>query len=151
MTLPTREDVIRTARSYIETPFVHRGRLPGIALDCIGVPVCVSRELGIKPPDFDVEPYTRMPDGRTFLAVCDKHMTRVAQSALQPGDVVVFAVGALPQHIGVIGNYLYGGHSIIHANMRADPPRVVESRLMYSRILKFIAGYVLIPSVEDLF
>jgi cell wall-associated NlpC family hydrolase len=142
----TREAIVLAARSYIGTPFVDRGRLPGVALDCVGVPVCVCRELGIRAPDFDVEPYTNQPDGRTFLAECDKHMQRIEQDALQPGDVIVFAVGALPQHIGVVGGYLYGGHSIIHANARAIPPRVVETRLMYSRILKFVAGYSLLAT-----
>lgn len=142
----TRDDIVLTARSFIDTPFVDRGRLPGVALDCVGVPVCVCRELGLRPPDFDVAPYTNQPDGHTFLAECDRHMQRIERDTLQPGDVIVFAVGSLPQHIGVVGDYLYGGHSIVHANARADPPRVVETRLMYSRILKFVAGYSLLAT-----
>ena len=140
----SREAIVVKARSYVGTPFVDRGRLPGVALDCVGVPVCVCRDLGLKPLDFDVTPYTNQPDGRTFIAECDRHMQRIERSALQPGDVMVFAVGTLPQHIGVIGDYPYGGHSIIHANARADPPRVIESRLMFSRILRFVAGYSLL-------
>ena len=46
----TRADAVRVARTYIDTPFQHMGRLPGVGLDCAGVLVCVARELSLVAP-----------------------------------------------------------------------------------------------------
>lgn len=148
--MPTlREQFVQEVRSYVGTPFAWRGRTPGLngQLDCIGVPVCGARKIGVVAPDFDVEPYTQQPDGYTFLAECDKYMIRVEKEYLQVGDLIVFKIEALPQHIGVLGNYKYGGFSLIHAAMRVDPPRVIETRLMFSKIMVYVQGYKL-PGID---
>lgn len=141
--MTTRADVVRVARTYLETPFHHRGRLPGVGLDCAGIIICAARELGLVAADFDVPAYTPTPDGRTMLEWCRAHMKSVARVNMQPGDVIVLITDVHPQHLGILGDYRHGGLSIIHAANNADPPRVIETRLMFSRVARFVGAFAL--------
>lgn len=143
MSMTTRADVVRVARSYLGTPFHHMARQPGLGLDCAGVLVCVARELELVAPDFDVPPYTPTPDGSSMLAWCEQYMTRVEQADMQPGDAIVLITDVFPQHLGILGDYVHGGLSIIHAASNSHPARVIETRLMFSRIQRFVAAYAL--------
>ena len=142
-----RAEVIRIARSYINTKFHHMGRKPGVGLDCAGVPICVARELGTVTQDFDVPPYTPTPDGHTMLEWCNQNLTRVQQEEMLPGDMIITVVDKDPQHIGILADYQHGGLSIIHASNTSSPPRVIETRLMFSRVLRFVAAYAL-PGIK---
>lgn len=135
-------EIVRVARGYIGTPFHHMGRVPGVGLDCAGVLICAARELGLVAPDFDVPPYSRMPDGRSLIEWCDRYMTRIRQSEMRAGDAIVVIVDRDPQHLGILGDYRHGGFSIIHAMSRADGKgTVIETRLMFSRTMRFVAAY----------
>lgn len=144
--MSTRADVVACARSWIGTPFQHQQRMKGVAVDCAGEVIGVSRELGIVAPDFDVNGYGRAPDGQTITGYCREHMTPIEFSAMQPGDVIEVAFVNDPQHLGILGDYVHGGLSIIHASERNGG--VVEHRLMFSEALKFRAAYRL-PGIED--
>lgn len=133
------QKIVATARSYIDTPFHHQGRLPGIGLDCAGLVICVARALDMVEPDFDVPTYDRAPDG-SMIPWCRAHMVQLKEP--KPGDVIVVTVDRQPQHMGIVGDYRHGGHSIIHAHISARPtPRVIETRLMYSEALRFVAAF----------
>lgn len=106
-------DIIGAARACLRTPWVHQGRMPGVALDCAGLVICVARAVGAVSPDFDVNGYARQPDG-TLLEVCDRLMTRI--SAPELGAVVVAAIADDPQHLGILTDYPHGaGFGFIHA------------------------------------
>jgi len=49
-----RDEIVRLSRAYIDTPFHHAARLPGVGLDCVGLLVCVARAVGIVDKSFDV-------------------------------------------------------------------------------------------------
>lgn len=147
--MTTRSDVVLAARSYLDTPYHHMGRWPGIGVDCAGLIICVGRDLGLVPADFDVPSYKAQPDGVSMLQWCDEHMGgAVAESDLLPGHVIVVKSSVRPQHLAILGDYVNGGLSIIHAAVNATPPRVIETRLMFSRTLAFVAGYRM-PGVAD--
>ena len=139
----TRADVVRVARSYLGTPFHHAARAPGMGLDCAGVIICVMRELALCAPDFDVPPYIPTPDGVSMLALCEQHMRIVPRAQMQPGDALVLITDKYPQHLGILGDDPRGGLSLIHAANAAHPPRVIETRLMFSRVCRFVAAYAL--------
>lgn len=144
--MTTRADYVRVARSYIDTPWHHRGRTPGLALDCAGVLVCAARDLGTVAPDFDVPDYTRAPDG-TLLEWCERYMTRVSRERMQAGDAIVLITDREPQHLGLLGDYRHDGLSIIHSANNAAPPRVIETRLMFHKRARYVASFVM-PGVE---
>lgn len=136
--MTTGADVVRAARAHLGSPWVHQGRTPGVALDCAGLVICVARELGIVGSDWDINGYAPVPDG-SMLRLADQHMQRI--STLELGAVMVMATQADPQHVGIVADYRHGGWSIVHAHAMSQPPRVVETRLMFARSLRLIGAY----------
>jgi len=140
-TTTTREEIVQEARTWLGTPFHHQARLKGVGCDCVGLVIGVARALALVAADFDVPAYPRTPDGTSLLALTDQHLAPITKAFMQPGDVVVLAFDKDPQHLAVLGNYRHGGLSIIHAH--SVHGAVVESRLMFSSSLRFVAAYSL--------
>ena len=131
--------IVNIARSYLGTPYRHQGRLPGVALDCIGVPICVAWAIGYLPLSFNVTGYRRVPDGHSLIRHLEDRMDPVAQADMQPGDVVCVAFDLFPHHVGIVGDYPRGGLSIIHAAGRTG--KVVEQRLCFTPDLQFAGAF----------
>lgn len=112
----TAEDIVAIARSYVGTPFRHQGRMPGLALDCAGVVVCVAKELGLEN-GFKEVPYGRHPHGGTLQRLCDEHMDRI--SLFGPGDVLLMTWESEPQHLAIASDI-----GVIHSYAKAR--KVVE-------------------------
>lgn len=145
----TRADVVAEARAWLGTPYVDKHREKGIAVDCAGLVIGAARALRLVEPAFDVNGYSRTPDGKSLLDLCDRFMTRVRLSDLKPGHVVAIRWEREPQHMGILGDYLYGGLSLIHALGTTDGKgRVVEHRLNAQTLAKVIRGYAL-PGVDS--
>jgi len=141
----TRADVVTEARTWIGTPFHHQGRVKGVGVDCIGLVIGVARTLGAVPPNFDVTGYPRVPDGVSLMATARQYMTEIARDNKKPGDVIVVSFDRDPQHFGILADYRHGGFSIIHG--ASNPGRVIETRLMFSEHMKFVAVFEL-PGVQ---
>lgn len=147
----TKADVVAAARDWIGTPYIHQHRMKGHGVDCVGLVIGVARELGLVAPDFDVTGYPASPDGKSLLELCDKFMRRLpALDLLEPGHVLVYQFHAKlgPQHMGIVGDYLHGGLSLIQALGTSDNKgRVIEWNLARPRKnWKPIRGYA-IPGV----
>lgn len=130
--MPTGIDVYLKARQLIDTPYVHQGRKAGIAIDCIGVPVWVARELGLG--DFDKEDYPRSPDGsmvELITEVCSREI-------IQPGVLLVFKISGTAQHCGIVSLY-QGNFGLIHAWDIAG--KVCEHRLTKDWLDKVVGCY----------
>jgi hypothetical protein len=132
----TRADIVRVVRTFLGTKFHDRGRTPGLALDCAGVLICAARALGLVAPDFDVPDYTGVPDGK-MTVWCDRYMTRIQKSTMQPGDAIAIITDEEPQHLGILTDYRNGGLAIVHASNDTLHMRVIETRLMFSRHFRF--------------
>jgi cell wall-associated NlpC family hydrolase len=144
--MATRADIIAYARGCVGTPFLHRGRLPGVGIDCLGIVICAAREFGLVPPDFDLV-YPEVPDGAEFMRGANRYMTRLPKAAMQAGDVLLLITYRLPQHMGILAPYRHGGFSLIHAANSLRPPRVVETRLMFTQQEQPVAVYA-IPGLD---
>lgn len=134
----TGADVVAEVRTQIGTPWVHQGRLWGSALDCAGLIICAARRLGLVSADFDVNGYSRAPDG-SMVPLLDKFCDRI--DAPEIGCVVCMTVQQQPQHVGIVANYVHGGFSLVHATSAAKPPRVVEHRLMSMPNLRLVGAW----------
>ena len=116
-----RECIVAEARLWIDTPFVHQGRVLGVGVDCAGLIICVGNALQLL--DYDETGYPPKPDGVSLQRSCDAQLIRIDDYRL--GDVVLFRFGAEPQHLAIVGDYAFGGFSIIHAY--APNKRVIET------------------------
>lgn len=119
----TGADVTAAARSYLGVPWRHQGRSRE-GIDCAGLVIKVAHELGLF--DFDTADYSRQAKDETMLALCREHLVDVALAGARPGDVPVMRFGT-NRHIGIFGDYVHGGLSLIHAYSN-HPRRVVEHR-----------------------
>jgi len=138
--------LVDTARELLGTPWQHQGRVGGLALDCAGVPVYVGKKLGVSLEDFTN--YGRLPVPIEMKAALDKNLIRVGKNEMQLGDVAWIRFDRAPQHLALIGNYLYGGFTLIHAYNGAGLNRVVEHRLDDMWLAR-IVGVWRYPGVES--
>lgn len=131
--------IVESARRMVGTPYHHQARLPGIGLDCVGLIIAVGRELGYLAPDYDITGYSRVPDGALLMKHLHDKLNRIEEAFMQPGDVVCVAFDQYPQHVGFLGDYRYGGLSIIHAASKHH--EVVETRLMFTPAMRFVSAF----------
>jgi cell wall-associated NlpC family hydrolase len=108
-------DIVAEARRWLRTPFVHQGRLLGVAVDCAGVATETARALGLET--CDARDYHRQPDGATLERLCDEHMARVPYGApVEPGDVLLMRIAREPQHLAIVSAVADGKPAaLIHA------------------------------------
>lgn len=114
-------DIVTEARTWIGVRWKHQGR-DRDGIDCAGLVLKVAHGLGAT--DFDTRDYLPQSQDESMLALCDEHMERV--DVARSGDVAVIRYDG-SRHMGIVGDYIYGGLSLIHAYSRA-PRRVVEHR-----------------------
>lgn len=146
----TGAEIVAEARTWLGTPYRHQARLKGVGVDCDGLIIGVARDLGIVAPEFDVQGYARQPDGQTLLAYCREFMTEIPVASMQPGDVPVLCHprtrGRVAGHMGILGDYLYGGLSLIHSEGNSHR-KVVEHRLDGETRSRIVAAFRM-PGVE---
>lgn len=141
--MTTRTQVVEFARTWLDTPFHHQARLKSVGVDCIGLVIGVAQEAGLVEADFDVTGYPRVPDGVSLMATAALYMDQIEREAMQPGDVVVVSFDRDPQHFGILGDYRHGGLSIVHAAGGGGNDKVIETRLMFSEAMTFVAAFAL--------
>jgi NlpC/P60 family putative phage cell wall peptidase len=138
-------DVVAEARTWLGTRWQHQARVKGVACDCAGLVIGVARECGIVNLGFDVNGYAHYPDGETLERHCGTYMTRLQTAQIAPGDVILMRFEGEPQHLGIAGNYVHGGLSIIHSYAVAR--KVVEHAIDDVWAKRIVAGYRM-PGVE---
>lgn len=116
------DDVLRVARSCLETPFQHQGRIPGLALDCAGLVVHVARTLGF---DYiDSTSYGRTPCNGLLESAMDSQPCLVrVMDVRKAGDVLLMRFAGDPQHLAILTE----NDTIIHSYY--DVEKVAEHNL----------------------
>lgn len=93
--------IAKIAKSYVGTPFRHQGRLPGVGLDCVGVPICAMREIGIEVDEPDH--YSMDPDSSVLIGCIREVADEIPASDIEPGDMLVFwwSKPDMPKHVAI--------------------------------------------------
>lgn len=143
----TRKQIVECARSYLRTPFRHQGRLKGLGMDCVGLPICVARDLG-SPVAAELlaayRNYDPEPADDTVLRECRRRLIELAPDDFRPGNVLCMRV-PVPCHTA-IATELMGQVGIVHAYSGAGA--VVEHNMDF-QWLRRVAGVFMIPGTED--
>lgn len=117
--------LVTAARKYLGVPFRHRGRTAR-HLDCVGLIVRAYADLG-RDIRHDKTHYGREPHADGLRDQLQLEFGPPAPD-MRVGDVALIAYNTIvPHHVGIIGDYKYGGFSLIHADGMAG--KVVEHRL----------------------
>ncbi|MGH6625137.1 MAG: C40 family peptidase [Burkholderiaceae bacterium] len=116
-------DIVAEARSYLGVRWQHQGRSRE-GVDCIGLPIVVSN--AVRGTEYRTPDYGRTSQDEAMIDACKQYLLPIGKDELQPGDVIVVGFGR-QRHMAIIGDYLYGGLSMIHAHLLNR--QVVEARL----------------------
>lgn len=110
------DDVIAAASGLLGTPFRHQGRVPGLALDCAGVLVCVFIALDL--PYHDSAGYPRTPYDGLLESILDSQpsLRQIPVAEAMAGDVLVMRMKSAPQHIAIHAGLIRGHAYIIHGS-----------------------------------
>ena len=127
-------DIVAEARDWIGTRWVHQASVKGVGVDCVGLALGVGLNLGLfsvdlvldAPETRELFAYGREPTTAQSMAGCQAFLSPIELDALQLGDVVLLTFNGQASHLGILGDYPAGGHSLIHAFVQAR--RVVEAR-----------------------
>ena len=142
--MATRQDIVECARTQLGVPWISQGRIWNTALDCLGLIIGTAQHSNLIDSNWDYNGYSNIPDG-SMIEIADQYLERIAEIEL--AAVIVLASKIHPQHFGIIGNYRHGGWSVIHSTNATNPPRVIETRLMFTKGFSYKAVYRF-PGVE---
>mgnify|MGYP000314131404 CR=1 FL=1 len=150
--MDTASRIVNEARAWIGTPWHHQGRKKHVGCDCIGMVLGVLHGAGATSPardaagrrltfpSFDRTDYAPDPNSQRLRHTLETHLMEIPLNAIAAGDVLLFKIIHLPQHVGIVGNHPSGeGLSLIHAYSAAG--KVVEESLGKSWLTRTIAAY----------
>lgn len=115
--------IVTEARTWLGVRWEHQGRTR-TGVDCAGLVIKTAHALGLTT--FDTADYERQAKDETMLALFSEHLDAIDIIHAEPGDVVVMRFDN-QRHAGILGEYIYGGLSLIHAYSMSR--KVVEHRL----------------------
>jgi len=109
-----RMEFIEVVNSYIGTPVVHRGRLPHVGLDCVGLPICALRALGMR---IDEPPYYgKIPSQAQLTEGLQVYCEQMPPEERVPGDLLQVFAGRQARHVLVYtGRNDFGQQLVVHA------------------------------------
>ena len=114
-----RTQIIRVARSWIGTPYIHQASVKGAGCDCLGLLRGVWRELHGEEPEAP-PPYS--PDwadatgAETLYMALKRHLREIEKRDIAPGDIALFRMmpNGPAKHCGILGSNPHD-ISLIHA------------------------------------
>jgi cell wall-associated NlpC family hydrolase len=113
-----RAAVITEAHSWIGTPYAHRQRLKGVAVDCAQLPLAVYEATGVLPPtdvgEYPAQWHLHRSEER-YLGWLERLASPIRQDQLRPGDFLVYRFGRAYSH----GAILVQDGLVVHAYARA--------------------------------
>jgi cell wall-associated NlpC family hydrolase len=112
-----RTKIVAHAKSWVGTPYMHHSLVKGKGggVDCAMLLVGVYAEAGIVGLDFEPRPYSPQwhlhRNEEEYLKIVVSYSHIIDEINVLPGDIVLFKIGRLFAHGGIIVNW----PNIIHA------------------------------------
>lgn len=97
----TREAIVAEARTWLNTPFHHQGRVKSVGVDCAGVIIGTADTLRLLS-DFEDKPYAKSPSADQLRTTLKNYMIEIAVNEAKSGDVLLFAFDREPQHVAFL-------------------------------------------------
>ena len=140
----SRDDIVRSARRWIGTPYMHQASRKGVGTDCLGLLRGIWREIYGTEPE-PVPPYTpdwSEPQGEERLwDGARRHLVTAPAGEKAPGDVILFRMrsSGVAKHLGIaatVGDYptfihAYSGHHVIESPFSKPWRRRVVARFRF--------------------
>ena len=120
-----RDAIVAEARSWIDTPYVHAGRVKGVGVDCVQLVVACGLTAGMADPE--LPSYGFQPDSEVMMLELQKHLNPVPFRKLLPADLILFRSGGTLIHVGIVSQ-LYP-MAFLHAFNKDSVMKVVEIEL----------------------
>lgn len=110
---PRANEIVDCARSLVGVPFKHQGR-DTRGIDCVGVPIYIAKELGIK--EWNSVAYPPRPNMALFeKLIRQTGATLVPFKEVAHGDMLRVMSYRFPVHMGIYAKDAKGNEYIIHA------------------------------------
>lgn len=138
------EVIVRAARGWIGTPYVHQASCRGAGCDCLGLLRGVWREVLGREPE-PVPAYSRdwsEPQGEERLwAAAGRHLRSAQDGSEHPGDVLLFRMRdrGVAKHLGIVAAvgarpsfiHSYSGHGVVESPLSAPWRRRIVARFNF--------------------
>lgn len=135
----TRKQIIENALSYVGLPFVHQGRSKETGVDCVGLLVCMGKELDYEHL-IDAEAYRRIPSADVIRNILNANCDEIPLDEMKEGDIFLMRLGGRkPRHAAVLyyDPRYKGAPCLIHATVGGVR---VEAKRRYDDTW-FVAGF----------
>ncbi len=113
---PTRQQIIQTARTWLNTPYHHQASTKQIGTDCLGLILGIYKELyGNLPetlPNYSPD-WAESSNIETMLNGAQKHLTEIPIHTAKPADIAIFRFR--PNTIAKHAAILMPENKMIHA------------------------------------
>ena len=112
-------DIVKEAKEWLGTPFMHGQAVKGVGADCVQFPIALMKSAGKLPAEFKSIRYNQdwalHNEKSELLPQLEKYCIRIDNlDNLQSGDLLAYKYGKCVSHLGV---YI-GEGMIIHAVIR---------------------------------
>lgn len=130
-----RAAIVRAARRWIGTPYLHQASARGVGCDCLGLVRGIWREV-IGPEPEGLPPYTRdwgeISAREHVLELAARHLPWIEAQYALPGDLLVFRWHrrTIAKHMGVLAT----SDRFIHASEPCGVTEVVLAEPWRSRV-----------------
>ena len=108
-----RSKFLAAVEALVGTPTGHRGRLPGVCLDCVGVPIAALRSCGVRVEDYSN--YGMLPSSGELRAGLRAYCDEVDIATRAPGDILAMLEGSDTRHVAVIASPVDGVETVVMA------------------------------------
>jgi len=142
-----RAAIVRSARRWIGTPYVHQASTKGGGADCLGLLRGVWRDIFGQepevPPPYSAD-WSEASGVETLWAAARHHLTQIPSGPNAPGDVLLFRMGAgaVAKHLGIAADvgdrptfvHAYTGHGVVESALSGPWARRVVARFKFPSI-----------------